>query len=120
MATLESQGTPEPIGSDPTMESISTRASTCESGFVKGLDLLASNPGDGKYATGLRKLQKRFTNWAGYLGVFAGGNGSLDQRLKRHPQHRDLVVVALNMLKDNLLQSRHRKTRERVNTLTKF
>ncbi|KAI8674310.1 NACHT domain-containing protein [Fusarium keratoplasticum] len=104
MATLESQGAPEPADSDPTRESISTRASTCESAFVQGLYLLDSNQAGQIYATGLRKLQTRFNNWTGYLGVFASGNGSLDQRLKRYPQHRDLVVFALNMLKDNLLQ----------------
>ncbi|RSM09874.1 hypothetical protein CEP52_003926 [Fusarium oligoseptatum] len=104
METLDNRGIPEPTGSNPPGESISTRASACESAFVKGLCLLDSDQEDGLYATALRKLQKRFTNWTGYLGVFAGGNGSLDQRLKRHPQHSDLVVVALNMLKDNLLQ----------------
>ncbi|RSL68666.1 hypothetical protein CEP54_002674 [Fusarium duplospermum] len=104
METLDNRETAEPTGSDPPGESISTRASACESAFVKGLCLLDSNQDDRLYATALRKLQKRFTNWTGYLGVFAGGNGSLDQRLKRHPQHGDLVVVALNMLKDNLLQ----------------
>ncbi|RTE81983.1 hypothetical protein BHE90_003557 [Fusarium euwallaceae] len=104
METLDSRGTPEPAGSYPPGESISTRAIACESAFIKGLCLLDSSQEDGLYATALRKLQKRFTNWTGYLGVFAGGNGSLDQRLKRYPQHSDLVVVALNMLKDNLLQ----------------
>ncbi|RMJ08757.1 hypothetical protein CDV36_011612 [Fusarium kuroshium] len=104
MVALDNRETPEPADSDPPGESISTRASACESAFVKGLYLLDSNQEDILYATVLRRLQKRFTNWTGYLGVFAGGNGSLDQRLKRHPQHRDLVVVALNMLKDNLLQ----------------
>lgn len=105
MAAFVDRGTSGLAGSDPARESISTKASVCESHFDKVLRLLRSNHEDEIYLAGLSRLQQRFKDWAGYLGVFASGNGSLDQRLKRHPQHRDLVVYALNMLKGNLLQS---------------
>lgn len=80
-------------------------ASNCQSNFSNSHQFLDSN-GEGKYAIILQKLQKRFVDWAAYLGVFAEGNASLDQRLKRHPQYRDLILLVLDMLNMNLVQSK--------------
>lgn len=120
MSASEYRGPSGPAGSDPARESILTRASACEPHFDEGLRLLSSNHEDQIYATGLSRLQQRFKDWAGYLGVFASGNGSLDQRLKRHPQHRDLVVYALDMLKGNLLQSIDQNLCYKLRKLTEF
>jgi hypothetical protein len=84
---------------------ISTLASTCASNFYNALQLLGEDE-DQKYEGIFRQLEKRFLNWAAYLGVFAGGNGTLDHRLKRHPQYRDLVLLVLDMLNVSLVQSK--------------
>lgn len=84
---------------------ISTRVTDCKSNFSKSLQLMESK-GEEKYVDILRKLQARFVDSTGYLGVFAAGNASLDQRLEHHPQYRDLVLLVLDMLNMNLAQSR--------------
>lgn len=84
---------------------ISTMVSDCQSDFSKSHQFLESNEEE-TYAIILRKLEKRFVDWAAYLGVFAEGNASLDQRLKRHPRYADLILFVLDMLKMNLIQSK--------------
>jgi hypothetical protein len=88
-------------------EPISTKATDCESNFSKSLQHMESL-GEKRYVEILRKLQVRFADWMAYLGVFAGGKASLDQRLRRHPRYRDLVLLALDMLNMNLTQSKAR------------
>lgn len=85
--------------------SISAKASECESLFTKSLQILNSN-GEHTHEAILRKLEKRFLDWAAYLGVFAGVSGSLDQCLEHHPQYRDLILLVLDMLNMNLVQSK--------------
>ncbi|KAH7308886.1 hypothetical protein B0I35DRAFT_463803, partial [Stachybotrys elegans] len=106
MASLDA--TREPEGVDLKVEvpggDISTLASTCASNFYNTLQLLGEEK-DEKYEGIFRKFEKRFLDWAAYLGVFAEGNGSLDYRLKSHPQYRDLVLLVLDMLNVSLVQT---------------
>ncbi|KAF2801990.1 uncharacterized protein BDZ99DRAFT_577208 [Mytilinidion resinicola] len=85
-------------------EPISTKATDCESNFSKSVRLMESH-GEEEYAEILRKLQAKFVDWTAYLGVFAGGKASLDQRLRRHPRYQDLVLLVLDMLNINLIQT---------------
>ena len=84
---------------------ISTLATDCEASFSKTLKVVESNE-NAKYGVIIRKLEKRFLDWAAYLGVFAGEHASLDYRLKRHPQYRDLILMVLDMLNMSLLESK--------------
>ncbi|KAM0546041.1 hypothetical protein ACHAPJ_011055 [Fusarium lateritium] len=84
---------------------ISTMATVCEESFADSLRVLKSDELDG-FAAILQEHEKRFVNWTAYLGVFAKDQGSLDQRLKRHPEYRDLIILTLDMLKLNLTQSK--------------
>jgi hypothetical protein len=52
----------------------------------------------------LEELQSRFSNWASYLGVFASKKTNLDRRLRGRIEYRDLVLLALDMLRANLFQ----------------
>lgn len=85
-------------------EPISTLATVCKSNFSRSLAFMVSNK-EGNYADILQKLQAKFVDWAGYLGVFAVESASLDHRLKRNQQYRDLVLLVLDMLNSSLLQS---------------
>jgi hypothetical protein len=86
-------------------EPISTMVKVCESNFSRSLTFMASNK-EIKYADILEKLQAKFVDWAAYLGVFAVESASLDHRLKRHQQYRDLVLLVLDTLDSSLLQSK--------------
>lgn len=46
--------------------------------------------------------RQRFAAWAAYMGVFARKSQSLDQRLQGSPDHRDLIVRLLDILRDLL------------------
>ncbi|UKZ81816.1 hypothetical protein TrVFT333_009590 [Trichoderma virens FT-333] len=81
---------------------ISATATDCESQFTKCI-LFLSSTGEREHEIIMQKLKKRFLEWAAYLGVFAWMNESLDQRLKHHPQWRDLIISVLGMLNMNLL-----------------
>ena len=97
---------PEPVRSnEEDAEPIATAVTRCELCFSGSLRAMESK-GEKENAEVLRRLQTKFINWKAYLGIFAKGALSLDQRLKRHPQHRDLVILALDMLLMNLDQSR--------------
>ncbi|KAF4964967.1 hypothetical protein FSARC_7145 [Fusarium sarcochroum] len=84
-------------------EPILAIATACEESFANSLRVLTSEQLDESAVT-LREHEKRFVNWTAYLGVFAENQGSLDQRLKRHPQYRDLILMTLEILKANLVQ----------------
>jgi hypothetical protein len=60
-------------------------------------------------ATSIRRLMldlhTRYGFWASYLGVFAPQSASLDRRLGRNKYYRDMVLLALDMLRDNIVQS---------------
>lgn len=108
MAAFRDQAPPQPAGCGPTEAAkrpIAAKASDCESLFVKSLQVWNSN-GEDRCELVLRKLEKKFLDWAAYLGVFAGANRSLDQRLERHPQYRNLILIWLARLKTNLLQGK--------------
>lgn len=109
MASLDA--IPEPTGFDLKVEVpeglITSLASTCASDFCDTLQQLSEGEDkDEKYERNFRQFEKRFLDWAAYLGVFAGGNGSLDHRLRLHPQYRDLVLLVLDMLHLSLVQSK--------------
>lgn len=50
----------------------------------------------------LRQFEHRFLLWASFLGVFANEKSCLDQRLRRDPEIRNLVLLMLRVLKRNL------------------
>lgn len=53
----------------------------------------------------LESYFQRFELWAGFIGVFADGRASLDNRLKFSPEVRNLVLRMLKLLKLNLSHS---------------
>lgn len=55
----------------------------------------------------LEEYQRLFWTWAQYVGVFAAGKASLDWRLRRNNESRDLFLLALDMLRVNLLQRKY-------------
>jgi hypothetical protein len=62
-------------------------------------------------AASIRRLlvddRDRFGYWASYLGVFAR-YANLDRRLRRNKHYQDLVLLSLDMLRDNLYHSASR------------
>lgn len=54
----------------------------------------------------LRQYEHRFLLWASFLGVYANEKSSLDRRLRRAPEIRDLVLLMLQVLKRNLRQGK--------------
>ncbi|KAK7718128.1 hypothetical protein SLS63_010513 [Diaporthe eres] len=85
-------------------EPILSAAKECESNFTTSLKFMESNqPSREDF---LRKFQAKFLDWAAYLGVFAEKGASLDHRLKRHQQYRDLVLLLLDTLNSCLIQSK--------------
>ncbi|KAL8342008.1 hypothetical protein RB598_003767 [Gaeumannomyces tritici] len=52
----------------------------------------------------IKEYHRLFWAWAQYVGVFAAGKASLDWRLRRNSNYRDLFLLALDMLRVNLLQ----------------
>lgn len=83
---------------------IATQARDCDSNFVKSITYMVQSK-EGGHAGILRALHARFTDWAGYLGVFSMKSASLDRRLERNKHYRDLVLLVLSMLNSRLLQS---------------
>jgi hypothetical protein len=53
----------------------------------------------------LMDSKDRFDYWVSYLGVFS--SASIDKRLKKNRNYRALVVLSLDMLRDNLQHSTH-------------
>ncbi|KAI1132822.1 hypothetical protein F5Y10DRAFT_291785 [Nemania abortiva] len=84
--------------------SINTEASGCKSNFSRSIEFMESKD-EVQSAYVLRKLQTKFLDSMGYLGVFAEGSASLDHRLRHHPEHHTLVILALDMLNTNLLNT---------------
>lgn len=108
MAALGDQADPRPEGfglNEEEEQPILIAATNCESNFKESLQLLRSEV-ENKHNVILQKLEKRFLDWAAYLGVFAGENEGLDQRLKHYPQYRDLILLVLDILNMNLLQGK--------------
>lgn len=52
----------------------------------------------------VEEYQRDFWTWARYVGVFAAGKASLDWRLRDNNGYRDLFLLALDMLRVNLLE----------------
>ncbi|KAL8349221.1 hypothetical protein RB598_004872 [Gaeumannomyces tritici] len=92
-----------PGSSDQDRAPIAATTGNCEASFSRCILRLESN-GEEKTATELRRLEAKFLDWRGYLGVFARGSASLDHRLGRHAQQRDLVLLTLDMLDMSLAQ----------------
>ncbi|KAF3929712.1 hypothetical protein AA313_de0207455 [Arthrobotrys entomopaga] len=86
--------------SDGADERIYDLAEKCEHSFEELL-LAYSRVSDKEYRIVLEH-QQWFDRWAGFLGVFAIQQTSLDSRLRNVPDIRDLVVQLLGILKRNL------------------
>ncbi|EWZ85597.1 serine/threonine protein kinase [Fusarium oxysporum f. sp. lycopersici MN25] len=54
------------------------------------------------YNDAMAMLQRRFLTWAGFLGVFAPVHVSLDSRLSRAPEMKDLVISMLEILRRSI------------------
>ncbi|KAK6535595.1 hypothetical protein TWF694_002050 [Orbilia ellipsospora] len=86
--------------SDEADQRIYDLAEDCEHLFEESL-LAFSRVSDKEYRVVLEH-QQRFDRWAGFLGVFAVQQTSLDSRLRNTPDIRDLVIQLLGTLKRNL------------------
>ncbi|KAF3019284.1 hypothetical protein E8E14_007510 [Neopestalotiopsis sp. 37M] len=82
---------------------IAAMVTLCERKFDQSLQN-AKEVGDEEFIVMLQKLRARFLDWRAYLGVFAHAKGSLDYRVERFPQYRDMILLVLDMLNVNLLQ----------------
>lgn len=65
-------------------------------------------------------LQRRFTSWAGFLGVFAAPTLCLDTRLAARPEVKDLFVSMLTVLENNLKIGTSNVVSSEFKSLTKF
>ncbi|KAI0153423.1 hypothetical protein BJ166DRAFT_500388 [Pestalotiopsis sp. NC0098] len=107
MSALGHQKASEPVArehSGGSGKTLSAMATDCERNFKERIQMLRTN-GYSEFETTMRKYEQKFLDWEVYIGVFAGTNGGLDQRLEHHPQYRDLILMMLNMLSSNLIQS---------------
>ncbi|KAI0452816.1 hypothetical protein F5B21DRAFT_505895 [Xylaria acuta] len=77
-------------------------ARRCEELFRKLLSTLVGHGGIGTHYRTVRDYCQRFELWAGFIGVFADGSVSLDNRLRFYPEVRDLVLRMLKLLERNL------------------
>jgi hypothetical protein len=78
-------------------------AQRCDHLFQQLQSTLASNGGFGERLYPIvRDHYRRFDLWAGFIGVFAEHEASLDTRLRFYPEVRDLVLQMLNLLASNL------------------
>jgi hypothetical protein len=85
---------------EPIMRSIRDHAGKCED-LYENLLLVMSRTSDEHYQI-VQEQQQRFERWAGYLGVFAVPQASLDSRLESDPDIRDLVAQLLEILEKNI------------------
>jgi hypothetical protein len=74
-------------------------AKACETRFDQLLTVL-SEAGIKHYDTG-RQIHTSFERWAGFLGVFAAENVSLDKRLESSPQMRSIFIQLLAVVERN-------------------
>ena len=84
-------------------EPISAMVTVCELNLGKNLKFMTSN-GEIFFADVPQTLQAKFVDWAAYLGVFVVKTATLDRRVERHQQYRDLVLLVLDNLNSGLLQ----------------
>ncbi|KAJ8129674.1 hypothetical protein O1611_g3959 [Lasiodiplodia mahajangana] len=77
-------------------------AQRCNELFQKLQYTLASHRSMGTYYTTLRDYFQRFELWAGFIGAFAHGDASLDQRLRYNPEIRVLILGMLKLVERNL------------------
>lgn len=73
----------------------------CEQGLEELQALFASKNDDG-HSRLVQRHRERFEHWAGYLGVFAVPQASLDRRLEKNSQTQELVVRLLGTLERNI------------------
>lgn len=66
-------------------------------------DHLETTKGAGDDHLAIEELWGRFNQWAAYVGAFAVPRASLDARLLRHEEIRDMVLELLYMIQDNLI-----------------
>jgi hypothetical protein len=75
-------------------------AGNCEDLFG-GLLSVLSRTSD-KHFRIVQEHHQRFERWAGYLGVFAAPQASLDSRLRSDADIHDLVIQLLKILQRNI------------------
>ncbi|KAK4443845.1 hypothetical protein QBC34DRAFT_198771 [Podospora aff. communis PSN243] len=75
-------------------------AIVCSKHFERQLETIDST-GDDYIA--IEELWGRFNQWAAYIGAFAVPRASLDARLVRHSEIRDMVLELLFTIQENLL-----------------
>jgi len=80
----------------PGAQDIYSQARECKTLFVKYLKTPRA------YGRQVSECQHRFLTWASFLGVFANESVSLDRRLQRAPEVKELVLAMLRVLKRNL------------------
>ncbi|KAI1752132.1 hypothetical protein F4782DRAFT_502146 [Xylaria castorea] len=83
-------------------QELSGWARHCGELFQKLLSTLVGHGGIGTHYRTVRDYSQRFELWAGFIGVFANGGASLDNRLRFYPEVRDLVLRMLKLLERNL------------------
>jgi hypothetical protein len=98
---------PDDIAADK--KSILDFSDDCDRLFKQGLASFEGADGSAVPRRLLEEMHIRFSSWASYLGVFASPKANLDRRLKRHAAYRDLVLLAVDMLRLNLVQRRRAK-----------
>jgi len=76
-------------------------AAECDSLFESASGSLSSKD---EILVKLEEFRGRFKEWTSYLGVFAPEDVNLDRRLRHHGELRDLVLLALDFLRVNLIQ----------------
>ncbi|KAK2746242.1 protein phosphatase [Colletotrichum kahawae] len=54
----------------------------------------------------VQDLRERFWAWTRGIGVYAEPLISLDRRLARHPKIREMVLLLLKLIRDNLQEGR--------------
>jgi len=77
-------------------QDIYSQARQCQKLFVEYLNRPRA------YRKRVSDSQHRFLTWASFLGVFANVSASLDARLRRAPEIKELVLAMLRVLKRNL------------------
>ncbi|KAI9684270.1 MAG: hypothetical protein M1822_005743 [Bathelium mastoideum] len=81
---------------------------------------LETTNGAGEVCLAIEELRGRFNQWAAYVGAFAAPRASLDARLARNGDIRDMVLELLYMIQSNLKWGNFVDRLPRENALTLF
>lgn len=100
---VELQVGPQPLMADAVEEPIFVLAVDCGRLFEKHLKIEDTTDSN-NLKLRIKEYQRLFWKWAQYVGVFAARKASLDWRVRRDTTHRELFLLALDMLRSNLSQ----------------